>query len=137
MPDGKTLNQAFDANNNLTCRKDEENRVTTYTHNTANQRISMTEGQGGTCAAPVATSATRATTYQYVSTVLDAPTVVESPSVASGQVRRTTLTYADTRFPTLPTAITQSGYTPSGSAVSRTVGLTYNPSGQVVALDGP
>lgn len=137
MPDGKTLNQTFDANNNLTCKKDEEGRVTTYTYNTANQRTAMTEGQGGTCAAPTSTAATRTTTYQYVSTTLDAPTVIESPSVASGQVRRTTLTYGDTRFPTLPTAITQSGYTPSGSAVSRTVGLTYNASGQVLTLDGP
>ena len=137
MPDGKTLNQTFDATNNLTCKKDEENRVTTYTYNTANQRTSMTEGQGGTCATPVATSATRTTTYQYVSPTLDAPTVIESPSVATGQVRRTTLTYGDPRFPTLPTAITQSGYTPSGSAVSRTVGLIYNASGQVTSLDGP
>ncbi|MEK6770225.1 MAG: DUF6531 domain-containing protein, partial [Pseudomonadota bacterium] len=136
-PDGKTLTQTFDANNNLTCKKDEEDRVTTYTYNAANQRTSMTEGQGGTCAAPTATAATRTSTYQYVSTTLDAPTVIESPSVASGQVRRTTLTYGDTRFPTLPTAITQSGFTPSGSAVSRAVGLTYNASGQVVSLDGP
>ncbi len=136
-PDGKTLNQTFDANNNLTCRKDEEERVTTYTYNTANQRTSMTEGQGGTCAAPTPTAATRTTTYQYVSTALDTPTVIESPSVATGQVRRTTLTYGDTRFPTLPTAITQSGFTPAGSAVSRTVSMTYNASGQVTALDGP
>ena len=114
-----------------------KDRVTTYTYNAANQRTSMTEGQGGTCAAPTATAATRTSTYQYVSTTLDAPTVIESPSVASGQVRRTTLTYGDTRFPTLPTAITQSGFTPSGSAVSRAVGLTYNASGQVVSLDGP
>src|SRR5581483_3241095 len=28
--DSKSVQQTFDANNNLTCRKDEENRVTSY-----------------------------------------------------------------------------------------------------------
>ena len=70
--DGKSLTQTFDANNNLTCKKDEEGRVTSYTYNAANQKLSVTEGLTGTCAAPQTTSATRSTRYSYASPTLDA-----------------------------------------------------------------
>jgi RHS repeat-associated protein len=133
--DNKTLTQTFDPNNNLTCRLDEEGRVTTYTYNATNQKLSMTEGQGGTCSAPVATSATRTTTYQYLSPTLDLATTIESPSVAGGaNKKRTSITY---NAQNLPVTITQSGFTPSGAAVSRSVSLTYNANGQVTGIDGP
>jgi RHS repeat-associated protein len=135
--DGKSLTQTFDVNNNLTCRKDEEGRVTRYTYNSANQKTSETVGLLGSCASPITTAATRTTTYQYVSPTLNTPTVIERPSAAPGQVKRDTFTYGDARFPTLPTAITQSGYTPSGTPVSRSVLLSYNAAGQVIAIDGP
>lgn len=135
--DGKSLVQRFDATNNLTCKKDEEGRVTTYIYNATNQRTSMTEGLTGGCPTGTATPETRTTTYQYLSPDLDLLTLVESPSVASGQVKRITLAYEDTRFPLLPTAITQSGYKPDGTPVSRRVGLAYNDDGQLWTIDGP
>jgi RHS repeat-associated protein len=131
--DGKTLTQTFDAQNNLTCQKDEEGRVTTWTYNATNRRTSMTEGQTGTCTNPAPTAATRTTTYQYLSPTLDLPTVIESPSVYAGGARRTSITYSGN----LPVAITQSGYTPAGNPVGRAVTLGYNASGQVTRLDGP
>ncbi|HEX9625516.1 MAG TPA: DUF6531 domain-containing protein, partial [Acidiferrobacterales bacterium] len=142
--DNKYLEQRFDANNNLLCRKDEENRVTLWTYTATNQKASETVGPKGTsCTTCVGnpssctTPETRTTTYQYLSPTLDVPTVIDSPSVAAGQVKRVTLTYGDSRFPTLPTGITQSGYTPSGTSVARSVGLGYTAQGQVATVDGP
>jgi YD repeat-containing protein len=135
--DGKSVVQTFDANNNLTCKKDEEGKVTTYTYNSTNQKLSMTEGLAGTCVAPMTTSAARATTYSYLSPTLDLPTVIQSPGVYSGQSKTTTITYGDATHPTLPTAIMLSGFMPTGTPVSRSVGLTYNSVGQVTSIDGP
>ena len=133
LSDNKSLTQTFDANNNLTCKKDEEGRVVTYTYNSSNQKLSETVGQTGTCSAPVATSALRTTTYQYLSPTLDLPTLTESPSVYGTSRKRVVVGYTNN----LPTTITQSGFTPSGAAVSRTVTMTYNTSGQVTSIDGP
>ncbi len=131
--DGKALTQTFDAQNNLTCKKDEEGRVTTYTYNAANQRLTQTEGQSGDCSTPVASSVTRTTTYQYLSSSLALPTVIESPSVAGGQTKKTEVTYTNN----LPTTITQRGYTPSGNSISRTINLQYDSQGRVTSIDGP
>ena len=136
--DGKSVQQTFDANNNLTCRKDEENRVTLYSYNSTNQKLSMTEGLTGDCTNPVSVpGVTRSTGYQYLSSSLDLPTLITSPSVASGQNKSTTLQYTDTAHPNLPTVITQSGFTPSGGSVTRTVSLGYNAYGQVNVINGP
>jgi RHS repeat-associated protein len=130
------LSFAYDANGNRTCRKDEEGRVTTWTYNTTNQKLSETSGRTGTCSSPVTTPATRTTTYAYLAPNLDLPTVVESPSVAgSGFTKRTEITYDATLK--VPRVITQKGYTPEGVAVSRTITLDYNTSGQVKSIDGP
>jgi RHS repeat-associated protein len=139
--DSKSLTQAFDAKNNRTCRKDEEGRVVTYTYNATSQRLSMTEGLAGDCSNPpastTATNVTRTTAYQYVSTTLDLPTVVTSPSVYAGQSKTTTIQRTDANHPNLPTVITQAGFTPSGASVSRSIGLSYNAAGQVSSIDGP
>lgn len=147
--DTKSLQQAFDANNNLTCTKDEEGHVTTYTYNATNQKLSLTEGLTGDCSNPpastVSTSVTRTTAYQYVSTTLDLPTVVTSPSVYPGQSKTTTIGYGNNiagdvcngQPPYLPCQITQAGFTPSGAAVSRTVILGYNGYGQIATLTDP
>lgn len=135
--DSKSLAQTFDSSNNLTCRKDEEGNVTTYTYNSSNQRISMTEGQTGTCASPTSTAATRTTTYDYVSADLDLLTTVTAPSVKSGEDKTTTIAYGDSNHPYLPTTITQSGFTPSGTAVTRSTTLTYTTDGQLATVNGP
>ncbi|MGH8487573.1 MAG: hypothetical protein ACREXS_01520 [Gammaproteobacteria bacterium] len=135
--DNKTLTQTFDAQNNLVCRQDEEGRVTTWTWNATNQKTSMTEGQTGSCAAPQTTSVTRTTSYQYLSTSLDLPTLIQSPSVRAGQQQATAIQYTDTAHPNLPTVITHSGYTPDGDSVSRAVSVQYNAQGQVDQVDGP
>jgi RHS repeat-associated protein len=131
--DSKTLQQTFDAQNNLTCKKDPDGRVTRYGYNLTNQRTSMTEGLAGDCANPQTTAATRTTTYQYLSAILNLPTLIESPSVSTGASKRTTITYTGN----LPATITQSGYTPMGAAVSRSVTLGYNSFGQVTSINGP
>jgi RHS repeat-associated protein len=139
--DSKSLTQAFDTKNNRTCRKDEEGRVVTYTYNATNQKTSMTEGLAGDCSNPpastTATNVTRTTAYQYVSTTLDLPMVITSPSVYPGQSKATTIQYTDANHPNLPTVITQAGFTPSGASVSRSIGLSYNAAGQVSSIDGP
>ncbi len=139
--DSKSVQQAFNSNNKLTCRKDEEGHVAAYTYNPTNQRTGMTEGLTGDCSNPpastTATNVTRTTAYQYVSTTLDLPAVITSPSVYSGQSKTTTIQYTDVVHPNLPTIISVSGYTPSGTSVSRTVILSYNASGQVNSINGP
>jgi RHS repeat-associated protein len=143
--DSKSVAQTFDANNNLTCRKDEENRVTLYSYNSTNQKLSMTEGLSGTdCNACLTNPANcnvggvgRVTTYDYFSPTLDLPRFIRRPSVASGQTFETEIQYGDAGHPNLPTQIIQRGFTPAGAAVSRTVTLGYNASGQVISINGP
>lgn len=143
--DGKSVQQLFDGNNNLTCRKDEENRITLYSYNATNQKTSMTEGLAGsdcnTCLANPTSCNTggvaRTTTYEYLSPTLDLPRFLRRPSVAPGQTFETELIYGDAGHPNLPTQIIQRGYTPTGTSVSRTVTLGYNASGQVNAINGP
>jgi RHS repeat-associated protein len=134
VSDNKSLTQTFDSNNNINCKKDEEGRVTTYTYYANNQKSSQTEGQSGTCAAPLPTTATRTTSYQYLAADLDLPTLIETPSVYAGSTKRVSIHY-DTNHN--PDSITQSGYTPTGTAVARTVGMSYNAYGQVTSIDGP
>lgn len=143
--DSKSVQQTFDANNNLTCRKDEENRVTLYSYNSTNQRTSMTEGLSGTdCSTCLVNPANcnvggvgRVTTYDYPSPTLDLPRFIRRPSVASGQTLETEIQYGDAGHPNLPTQVIQRGHTPTGTAVSRTVTLGYNAYGQVNRIDGP
>ncbi len=149
-----TLTQSFDTNNNLLCHQDEAGHVTTYTYNATNQRISMTEGDTGDCnnyLADVMTSgATRTTSYAYLSPTLNLVTEIDRrPSVDAGQTFKTQLFYGNTTatlpstcirdpaHPLLPICIIQSGYTPSGSSVTRSIGLTYTASGQVATLTDP
>lgn len=135
--DPKALTQTSDVNNNVTCRRDEEGRVTTYQYNATNQFTSLTEGQAGDCINPVSTDATRTTTYQYLSANLNLPTVIQGPSVAMGQTKQTIIQYTDPNHPTLPTVITQNGFTPSGAPISRSTGFGYNSTGQVSTINGP
>ncbi|MGA9033174.1 MAG: RHS repeat-associated core domain-containing protein [Sulfuricaulis sp.] len=143
--DSKSVQQTFDGNNNLTCRKDEENRVTLYSYNATNQKLSLTEGLSGTdCSACLANPANcnvggvgRVTTYDYLSPTLDLPRFIRRPSVASGQTFETEIVSGNTGHPNLPTQIIQRGFTPSNASVSRTISLGYNTSGQVNSINGP
>jgi len=137
LGDGKAMEQGFDTSGNLSCRKDEEGRVTTYSYNGSSQLTGMTEGLTGTCGAPTTTSATRTTTYQYLSPTLDLPTLVSSTSVVAGQQKTTSITYGDTAHPNLPTQIVQSGFTSAGAVGSRTTSVTYNSAGQPATITGP
>ena len=131
----KILYQTFDANNNLTCKTDEEGRATTYAYNSANQRVRLTEGQSGYYCQITATPTTRTTTYQYLSPALDLPTLIQSPSVAGGtNTKQVSIAYDANRN---PVTIMQSGFTPAGAAVSRSIALGYNAFGQVTSIDGP
>jgi YD repeat-containing protein len=58
---GKSVVQAFNSNNGLLCRKDEEGRITTHGYNSSNQRTSTTEGLIGSCSSTTSTSETRTT----------------------------------------------------------------------------
>jgi len=124
--DGKGATQVFDDQNNLLSHTDDEGRTTTYTYNADNQRLSMTEASS--------TIEARTTTYTYLSNDLDLPILTTSPSVAAGQQKQVTTTY-DAQHN--PLTITQSGFTPSGTAVSRTISFQYNAAGQVIQIDGP
>jgi RHS repeat-associated protein len=135
--DNKSLTQTYDVRNNLTCRQDEEGRITTYSYNDTNQRIGMTEGLTGTCASPQPTTQTRATTYQYATTTSSLLTLITSPSVASGQTRARSLQYTDSANPNLPTLITEAGFKPDGTPISRVTAFGYNGNGQVTSIDGP
>ena len=145
LSDNQGLHLRYDANNNVTCRQDAAGNVTTYTYNANNQRTGMTEGQGGTCAAPTATPETRTTTYEYVSPDLDLVRFVRRPSVATGQTAVTETRYGNTTAgdvchgqpAQLPCQIIQSGFRPDGSAISRTFTMQYNASGQVISINGP
>ncbi|MHB1140647.1 MAG: RHS repeat-associated core domain-containing protein [Sulfuricaulis sp.] len=136
--DTKSVQQVFDGNNNLVCRKDEENRVTTYAYNATNQRTGMTEGLTGNCTNPAPImGVTRTITYEYLSPTLDLPRFIRRPSVATGQTFETEMVYGDVGHPNLPTQIIQRGYTPTGASVSRSVALGYNSFGQVNHINGP
>jgi len=124
--DGKGITQQFDANNNLISRVDEEGRTTNYTYNAHNQRISMTEAVG--------TPEERTTIYEYVSDDIDLLTRVESPSVKSGLTQEVVTVYD----PNLNiSSITQNGFAPDSTVVSRATGFSYNTLGQVTQIDGP
>ena len=120
LSDGKAVTQQFNSSNEITCKQDEEGRVTTYNYQT--HLYAMTEGQSGNCTNPVATPVTRTTTYQYVydhpTYVLALPTVISKPSVYnSSSYQKTTITYDGARRPTNPIAspIASNGETPSAT----------------------
>src|SRR5712692_9740425 len=118
LGDGKTVTQTFDANNNLIARTDPEGRTMTYTYNATNQKLSQTQASG--------TPQARTTTYTYLSDTLSLPTTVTTASIYAGNQRQTITAY-DTG--NRPLTITQNGFTPTGTAISRTVSMQYNAAG--------
>lgn len=134
---GDSVAQTFDSQNRVTCKKDEAGNVTTYTYN-GYQKLSMTEGQTGTCSSPATTSATRTTTYAYPSPSDLRLGSTRTTSVAGGyKTTSTTYAYGVGVEAYLPLQITRNGFTPGGSAISRTTTYTYNSDGQVLTVNGP
>ena len=123
--DNRQILKSYDANNNLLTETDEENRVTTYTYNSDNQKISRVEATG--------TVEERATTYEYYSSTIDLPTRVTRPSVYAGGVSETVIDY-DTNLNI--SSVQENGYDAAGTSISRTVAWTYNAIGQVTSMDG-
>jgi len=107
LTDNKVLTQTFGANTNLIGKTDEEGRVTSYTYNATNQKLSQTEA--------VATPEERTTTYQYLAPTLSLPTLIQNPSVFALNRKQTSISYQNNN----PVTITQSGYRPDGTPISK------------------
>ncbi|MCG3171196.1 MAG: hypothetical protein CALGDGBN_02791 [Pseudomonadales bacterium] len=146
VSDGKTLEQQWDGNNRLLCRKDEENRITLYTYASADDShvATQTSGLAGSACAPClanvatcTTDATRTRSFTWLSPHLDLITSVSEPGVWAGGAHVITTAYEDTSHPYLPTRITESGFTPAGAAVSRATTFSYAAAGQLATVDGP
>ncbi len=124
--DGKNITQTWDANGNLLTLTDEEGRVTAYTYNSHNQRISTTEAFG--------TPSARTTSYEYVNADTDLVTKTISPSIAAGNVKETINTYdGDLNI----TSVVVDGFNAQGAAVQRSTSFVHDASGKVTAIDGP
>ena len=124
--DSKGISQMFDASGNLLSRTDAEGRVTTYTYNSTNQRLTMTEAVG--------TIEERTTSFGYVSADIDLVTTTTSPSIFAGLNKDVVNTY-DSNLNVI--SVTINGFDALGGAVTRTTGFTYDPFGNVTQIDGP
>lgn len=127
--DGKTVGKSYDSSGNVASVTNEEGQTTTYAYDAANRLVSVTLATG--------TAIAQTTTTSYADTFFSIRQAIAEPSVYPGQTKATTYGYADTRYPLLPTSITVSGFTPAGVAVSRSVSMTYDATGQLAGLDGP
>ena len=126
LADGLERTQTFDTQNNLTSREDELGQATEFAYNATNQMTSRTEAAG--------TSDARTTSFTYQAADLDLPTSIARPSVAAGESAETEIVYHATLLE--PTSITQSGYRPDETPVSRTTGFEYDPDGRLIEIDG-
>jgi RHS repeat-associated protein len=124
--DGKGLTQQFDAQNNVISRTNAEGQTTQYTYDSLNRVTSETEAAG--------TPQARTVSYQYGTDGLALPIEIDRPSVCAGSSQQTVITY-DAHHN--PIQITENGYTPACSAISRSLNLAYNSAGQVTRIDGP
>ena len=109
----------------LTSSSNTAGTTSTYTYD-VNHLTSETVAQG--------TPQERTTSYEYFSPERNLPTKVTTDSVAAGQVREVITTY--TSYGGLPQTVTLQGFTPSGTAVSRTISLQMGSLGPS-QIDGP
>jgi RHS repeat-associated protein len=124
--DGKGLTQQFDARNNVISRTDADGHTTTYTYDSLNRMTSQTEAAG--------TPQARTVSYQYGTDGLALPVEIDRPSVCASATQKTQISYDANHN---PIQITETGYTPSCSAITRRMSLGYNAAGQVNRIDGP
>jgi RHS repeat-associated protein len=125
VADGLSINKSYDSNNNLLSRIDEEGRLTQYTYNAYNQKTSTIEAVG--------TPEQRTTIYAYYSNAIDLITNVIRESVSAGDHFETTTVY-DTHLN--PVSVTQTGFQPDESVISRSTSMTYDSAGRVLSIDG-
>jgi RHS repeat-associated protein len=106
---------------------DENGVLTSYAYTSNPHRLSSkTEASGTTVA--------RTTSYQYLNWTRLLIKQVSTPSVKSGSQRKVITTFDSEQR---PQTITVSGFTPSGTAVSRAVTLSYNSYDQITQVNGP
>lgn len=122
VADGAQRTFTYDEAGNVIRETDELGNVTSYTYNATDQRITKTDPLG------------RVEQTSYVAPDIDLPVSIESPSIFAGARKAVSITY-DARYN--PITVTQSGYTPSGTPVSRTVSFKYDAYGRVVEFNGP
>lgn len=127
--DAKTVSKAYDSQGNLSSVTNEEGQTTTIQYDGANRIVSVTRAAG--------TAIARTTTTAYVDPFFAVKASVSEPSVLAGQLKTTTYSFADSRFPLLPTSVSVAGFSQTGQAVSRTTGLAYTAQGQLASIDGP
>ena len=124
--DQKGIIHDYDANNNLISRTDPEGKITTYSYNATNQKISQIEAAG--------TAFARLTEYAYLSNHVDLITEIRSPSIIANQQRILQTQYnADQTVK----SITLNGYQTDATAITRSTQFQYNSAGQVTEIDGP
>lgn len=118
---------AYSADNQLRPLQvtDENGVITKYTYDT-HHKTSETQAFG--------TGDARTLDFTYLDAMTDRLTNVTSPSVYSSGDREVDTTYNTDGLPEL---IEISGYTPSGTTVSRSTSFEYNDDGQLVEIDGP
>ncbi len=109
----------------LATKTDASGQVTAYGYN-AYHRTSTTAAFG--------TPDQRTTSYEFLRPDSNLVTKIIRPSIHGTGNAVTEITYNSSD---LPTQITESGFDSSGSAITRTTGLTYNTYGQVLTIDGP
>ncbi len=124
--DGKGVTQTWDANGNMLTRTDSEGRVTSYTYNTTNQRLTMTEAVG--------TPQERLTSYEYINAEVDLVTRTSSPSIFAGNFKEVINTYDNNLN---ITSVRISGFDALGGPVSRESLFEYDSFGKVTRIDGP
>lgn len=127
--DAKTVSKAYDSMGNLASVTNEEGQTTTSQYDGASRLVSITRAAG--------TAIARTTATSYADAFFAIKAIVSEPSVLASQSKTTTYSYADARFPLLPTSVTTAGFTSSGQTVSRTTVLAYTTQGQLALIDGP
>ncbi|MEW6445169.1 MAG: DUF6531 domain-containing protein [Pseudomonadota bacterium] len=123
--DSAGLTQQYDARNNLIART-EHSQTTHYAYDAQNRLIAQTEAVG--------TTQERTTRYQYAADGLSLPSLIERPSVCPGATRQTRISY-DTQ--NNPVRIDETGYTPTCTALRRSVAMSYDGAGRLTRIDGP
>jgi len=125
---GQNASTTYDANGFVASKTDFNGNVTKYTHNARGLEISRIEASGTSQARTIATE----WHSQY-----RVPVKITRPSVAAGKSAVTTIAYTNSAYPSLPTSITRTGFSPDGtSTAARKITIQYSPEGRVSQIDG-